>query len=100
LRKTDYLVNLVKPLRAILVTTSGKPSPLAKAMLLATSVGLWFTIISVGGVAQPLGVLTVVGVVGLVVASSILFVRLLRGIIHRTVRHIVDEEIRKASTKT
>jgi hypothetical protein len=98
--KTGCLVNLVKPLRAMLVTTSGNPSPLAKALLLATSVGLWFTIISVGGMAQPIGLLTVVGVIGLVVASSILFMRLLRGIIHRTVRRIVGEEMRKASTGT
>lgn len=84
----------------MLVKTSGGPSTLAKALLLGVSIGLWFTIMSFGGVVQPLGYLAVVVLVGLVVASAILLMRLLRGVIHRTVRRIVAEEILKASPGT
>ena len=90
----------MKSLRAMLATTSGRPSALAKALLLTVSVGVWFTIISVGGVVQPLGYLAVVVLVGIVVASAIFLMRLLRGVVHRTVRRIVNEEIRKTSTGT
>lgn len=76
---------------------SGKASPLAKVLLLAGSIGLYYMVITLGGVQQPLGFLIIVGLLGLVVAFAVLIMRALRGAIHRTVRRIVDEEISRAS---